>query len=81
MMASGRRLSDISVSYSPGQVGVSLTYAQGPKEHILLPITVAEQVRDRFKEACALARQSSPGDSVRVSEYSGVAIRSPKEEH
>lgn len=79
-MAFSKKLTNIAVSYASGQVGLSLTYDNGPADHLLLPIAVAEKLRDRIVEACDRATMYRPtGDRVAVSDAVGMSILPPKE--
>jgi hypothetical protein len=70
-----KRLLNVTVSHSPGQVGLSLFYEEGPAEHILLRVAVARDVADKLSEACALAQPRSPGDSVGLSDHVAMVIK------
>jgi hypothetical protein len=72
-----KKLRSIAVSRADGQVGISLTYDTGPKEHILLPIPVVMQLIDRLIEATK--QSSAPGDGIAVSEHVSMKIFDPKE--
>ena len=72
-----RKLKSIAVSRADGQVGISLTYDTGPKEHILLPIGVVMQLIDRLIEATK--QSGAPGDGIAVSEHVSMKICDPKE--
>lgn len=73
-----KKLRSIAVSKADGQVALSFTYDTGPKDHILLPVTVAMQLTDRLIEACK-ASQGAPGDGIAVSEHVSMKIFDPKE--
>ena len=66
-MAIGKRLKNIAVSHTPGQVGVSLTYDQGPQDHMLLPLSVAKSLHEKLGKA--IRESETTGDSVAVSDH------------
>lgn len=73
-----KKLRSIAVSKADGQVGISLTYDTGPKDHILLPVAVVMQLIDRLIEATK-ASSNAPGDGIAVSEHVSMKIFDPKE--
>jgi hypothetical protein len=86
-MAFSKKLKNITVTHSPGQVGVSLFYhsetpenPEPPAEHLLLSISVATQFRDKLSKALTLASQAlPPGDSILMSDHGSLNILNPKE--
>lgn len=77
-MAFGKKLINITVSHSTGQVGLSLFYDNDvPAEHVLLPLKVAIQVRDKLFRACDLAArgvEKPVGDDVGVSDHVSLKL-------
>lgn len=73
-MAMSKKLINITVSHSPGKVGISRFYESSPAEHELLPLSVAQQLRDKLIKACDIAARERPeGDDVAVSDH--VALK------
>lgn len=81
-MGTRKKLRNIAVSYTVGQVGITFLYEEDqPAEHFLLPLEVAEQLTVKLHEGCKLAKaqQNRPtGDDVRVSDHVGMQILPPK---
>ena len=72
-MAFAKRLKNIAVSHAQGQVGLSLTYDQGPQDHLLLSTSVAKSLVEKLINACEKAGESA-GDSVAVSDHVQMKI-------
>lgn len=74
-----KKLSNLTISHSVGRVGISLFYEDHPAEHVLLPLSVAMQVRDKFIRACDLAGSGrTAGDDIMVSDRAAMSIVTPK---
>ena len=76
-MTTTRKLKGITVSNLQEHIGMSLSYYEGPSEHVLLPRELALDLSTKLKQVYDQARV--PGESVGVQEEVSMSIRNPKE--
>lgn len=69
-----KKLRTIAVTPADGTVGITLMYTEGPSEHVVLPLSVGRELRDKLTEALAMAAPKAVGDGVAVSDSVGMKL-------
>ena len=76
-MTTTRKLKGITVSNLQEHIGMSLSYAEGPSEHVLLPRELALDLGNKLIQV--YGQKQVPGESVGVQEEVSMSIGEPKE--